>query len=115
MIVKSNQEENLIREAKIEEKNYNWEKAAGLYEQVAKSFLEKDLLEDAAKIYDKLGLICLRAVFASETKEHYLNWNEQAVKAFHMAESIFDRTNDKSLSMECKAKALALSCLVDSE
>ncbi len=102
----------LIKEAEAEEKNYNWEKAAGLYEQVAKSFLEKNLLQDAAKIYDKLGFIYLRAVYASETKEDYLNWNEQAVKAFYMAESLFDQTNDKILSMECKAKALAQSCLV---
>ena len=112
MIIKSNQEETLIKEAEIEERNYNWEKAAGLYEQVAKSFLEKNLLKDAAKIYDKLGFICFRAVFASETKEDYLNWNEQSVKAFQMAESLFDQTNDNLLSMECKAKALAQMCFV---
>ncbi len=112
MIVSSNQLEALIEEAKIEERNYNWEKAADLYEQVAKLFLEKNLLQDAAKIYNKLGFVCFRAVYASEIKEDYLNWNEQSVKAFHMAESLFDQTNDKLLSMECKAKALAQSCVV---
>ncbi|MFX0105632.1 MAG: hypothetical protein ACFE75_09085, partial [Candidatus Hodarchaeota archaeon] len=102
----------LIKEAEAEERNYNWETAADLYEQVAKSFLEKDLLQDAAKIYDKLGDICQRAVYASEIKEDYLNWNEQSVKAFHKAESLFDQTNDNLLSMECKAKALAQMCFV---
>ncbi|MFX1570953.1 MAG: hypothetical protein ACFFCV_21650, partial [Promethearchaeota archaeon] len=112
MIVSSNQLKALIEEAKIEERNYNWEKAADLYEQVIKSFLEENLLHKSAKIYDKLGFICLRAVYASETKEHYLNWNEQAVMAFQKAESLFDQTNEKLLSMECKAKALAQSCFV---
>ncbi|MCK4380627.1 MAG: hypothetical protein KAW51_05755, partial [Candidatus Lokiarchaeota archaeon] len=112
MIVKSNQEETLIKEAKIEEKNYNWEKAANLYEKVAKSFLEKNLLQDAAKIYNKLGDICLRAILASEIREDYLNWNEQSVKAFHKAESLFNQNNNKLLSMECKARALALTGLV---
>jgi len=102
----------LINEAEIEEKNYNWEKSANLYEKVAKSFLEKNLLQDAAKIYNKLGDICLRAVYASEIKEDYLNWNEQSVKAFKKAESLFDQTNDKLLSRECEAKALSQSCFV---
>lgn len=106
MIIKSNQEENVIKEAEIEEKSYNWEKSAILYEQVAKSFLEKNLLQDAAKIYNKLGDICLRAVLASDTKEDFLNWDDQAVKAFHKAESLFSQINDKLLSMECKANAL---------
>ncbi|MFX1438068.1 MAG: hypothetical protein ACFFAA_12875, partial [Promethearchaeota archaeon] len=105
-------EEDLLEKAILEENTYNWEKAADLYELVAKSFLEKNLLQDAAKIYGKLGFICSRAVLASEIKEDYLNWNEQSVKAFHMAERLFDQTNDKLLSMECKAKALAHSCLV---
>ncbi|MFX0075584.1 MAG: nitrilase-related carbon-nitrogen hydrolase [Candidatus Hermodarchaeota archaeon] len=107
MIVENNQKEALIEEAKIEERNYNWEKAAYLYEQAAKNFLERNLLQEAAKIYDKLGFVYIRAVYASEIKQDYLNWNEQSVKAFCKAESLFDQTNDKLLSMECKAKALA--------
>ncbi len=63
------------------------------------------MLMDAADLYYKFGDICLRAVVASETKEDFLNWKEQAVKAFHKAESLFNQLNDKLLSMECKAKA----------
>jgi predicted amidohydrolase len=112
MIATSDQEEALIEKAEIEERNYNWEKAAGLYEQIAKSYLEKDLLTDAAKVYNKLGYTCLRAVYASEIKEDYLNWNKQAVNAFSNAESLYTKTNDNLLSKECKAKALAQMCLV---
>ena len=112
MAIKNNQIEILIKEAKIEERNNYWEKAANLYEQVAKLFLEKKLLQDAAKIYDKLGFIYLRTVFASEIREDYLNWNKKAVKAFKKAESLFDKSNENLLSLECKAKALAQMCFV---
>jgi len=100
-----NTEISLLDKADIEEKNYQWEKAAELYEQVAKAFFEEKKLADAAKIYNKLGDICLRAVLASETKDDYLNWDNKAVDAFHKAENLFKRTNDKLLSIECKAKA----------
>ncbi|MCK4687237.1 MAG: hypothetical protein KAT66_03850, partial [Candidatus Lokiarchaeota archaeon] len=108
-------ETNLLEQAESEEKNYNWVKAAELYEQAAKQLLEKNTLNEAAKVYNKFGEICLRAVMASETKEDYLNWDEQAVKAFHKAENLFSQVNSKLLSMECKAKALnALGLAVSS-
>jgi len=111
MMVKIDDAE-LLAKAETEERNYNWEKAANLYEQIAKSFLEKNLLQDAAKICNKLGDICLHAIYASETKEDYLNWNEQAVKAFRKAESLFIKTNYKLLGLECKARAIALTGFV---
>ncbi|MFX1311326.1 MAG: nitrilase-related carbon-nitrogen hydrolase [Promethearchaeota archaeon] len=106
------QEENLLEKALMEENTYNWKEAARLYEQIAKSYFDKDDKKKAAEFYDKLGYIYFRAVYASEIKEDYLNWNEQSIKAFHKAESLFDQTNDNLLSMECKAKALAQGCFV---
>ena len=87
----------LLNKAEAEEKNYNWEKAADLYEQVAKEELNQNRLEYAAKVYDKFGSICIRAVLASNTKEDYLFWNEKSVKAFVKAESFFNQTNYKLL------------------
>lgn len=106
------EEEDLIERALDEERNYNWKEAARLYKQVAKAYLENNMQRDAAKIYDKLGTIYHRAVYASEIKEDYLNWNELSVKAFYRAESLFNQTKDITLSMECKAKALAQGCYV---
>ncbi len=97
---------DLLNQAQEEEKYYKWEDAAKLYEQAAKLFLDKKRLEDAAKVYIKFGDICLRVVRASKTKEDYLDWNEQSVKAFNKAENYFIQTDNKLLSMECKAKAL---------
>ena len=108
-------EDILLEHAESEEKNYNWEEAAGLYEQAAKQLLEKNTLNEAAKVYNKFGEICLRALMASETKEDFLYWKEQAVKAFHKAENLFSQVANKPLSMECKAKALnALGSAVSS-
>ncbi|UCC21175.1 MAG: hypothetical protein JSV62_07840 [Promethearchaeota archaeon] len=106
MIVKSTQVATLIEEAEIEERNYNWQKAARLYEQAAKLFSENKMLEDAARTYVKFGDICIRAVKASKIKEEYLNWTSQSIKAFHMAENFFIQSNNELLSMECKARAL---------
>jgi predicted amidohydrolase/tetratricopeptide (TPR) repeat protein len=42
----------------------------------------------------------------SETKEDYLYWKKQTIKAFNKAERIFIKLNDEFSSMECKVKAL---------
>ncbi|MFX1360676.1 MAG: nitrilase-related carbon-nitrogen hydrolase [Promethearchaeota archaeon] len=105
----------LLSKAEAEKNNYNWEEAADLYEQVAKEELNQNRLEYAAKFYDKLGNICIRAVLASNTKEDYLFWNEKSVKAFLKAEDLFNRIDINPLSMECKAKALnAMSYVITS-
>ncbi|KKL70330.1 hypothetical protein LCGC14_2106000, partial [marine sediment metagenome] len=99
-------ETSILVQAKLMKKEYKWLESAKLYKQAAKLYLDKKMLEDAAKVYTKFGDTSLRVARASKTKEDYLNWNEQSVKAFHKAEKYFIQTNDKLLSMECKAKAL---------
>ncbi len=97
----------LINKAETEEKNYNWEVAAELYEQVAKGYLDKKNQIDAAKAYDKFGEICIRTVRASETKVDYVKWCERSAEAFNSAERLFKKENEELLSKECKAKALS--------
>jgi len=104
--MKNENDITLLDKAKFEEKNYRWEKSAELYDKVAGIFLEKNKLENAAKIYSKLGDICFRTVLASETKEDYLNWVDLAVKAFYQAEKLYDQLNNELLSRECKARGL---------
>ncbi|KKL11300.1 hypothetical protein LCGC14_2547210 [marine sediment metagenome] len=50
-------EESLLEKARNEEKNYNFEEAAELYEQAAENFLTKNLQEEAAKTFNQLGLV----------------------------------------------------------
>ena len=97
----------LLNKAETEEKNLNWEEAARLYEQVAKAYLDKNMIMDAANAYNKFGEICVRTVRASETKADYAKWRDISVEAFSSAEHLFKQENEELLSIECKAKALS--------
>lgn len=96
----------LLEKAGIEEKNYNWAKAAEFYEEAAKEHLDQKELNEAAKVYNIFGHTCIRAIMGSETKEELLYWKEQTVKAFNKAETLFMQLNNELLSKECKAKTL---------
>ena len=100
-------EVELLNKAETEEKNYNWEDAAKLYEEVAKAYLDKNMIIDAAKAYNKFGEICVRTVRAAETKVDYVKWRDKSAEAFSNAERLFKQENEVLLSMECKAKALS--------
>ena len=54
-------EEALLEKAKAEEKAYNWVEAARLYEQVAESFLNDKLTEQAGETCRMLGTIGISA------------------------------------------------------
>jgi len=97
---------SLLERGEIEEKSYKWGKSAELYEQAAKALVEKKLLEDAAKIYNKSGDIYFRAVSASETKEKFLERKKNSIEAYHKAENLFKQIDNELLSLECEAKAL---------
>ncbi|MFX1522564.1 MAG: carbon-nitrogen hydrolase family protein [Promethearchaeota archaeon] len=94
-----NIKEKVLSDALKEEKAYNWVEAAKLYEKIAKSVQN-------GKYFDKLGDIYIRLIMASNTKDEYVHWGNQAVKAYYKAENLFNQTNDKLLAMKCKAKAL---------
>ena len=108
-------EVSLMSRATIEEKNYQWEKAAKLYEQVADLFFKKKKLEDAANFFTKAGDIYLRAVTASETKDEYINRNNLSVEAFQKAENLYKKNNNELLCLECRVKANIASSLVASK
>ena len=74
----------LLEEATTEERNYNWQKAADLYEQLAQVYLGRRLSNEAANLYVKLGDIYIRAVLASETKEEYLKYKKHSIKAYYI-------------------------------
>ena len=112
-MVKINPAELLLK-AETEEKNYNWAKAAELYEQIAKEHLEQKAIHEAARTYNKFGDISLRAVLGSETKEDLLYWKEQSVKAFNKAENLFTQLNEELLSKDCKAKTFNVICFCPS-
>jgi len=82
LMMKGKKEAVLLERAGIEEKGYNWVEAARLYEEAAKSFWDKEMVEKAAGIYKKLGYVCARAAGTAETAEDHLELNKREVEAY---------------------------------
>ncbi|MFX1279688.1 MAG: hypothetical protein ACFFA3_09750, partial [Promethearchaeota archaeon] len=99
----------LLEKAEIEEKNCNWSNAMELYEQIAKKYVDKMMLDDAANLYNEIGELGFRALLASKTKNEYLNWINHIIEIYQIAEDLFKQIDNEFLSLECKAKALFIS------
>jgi len=110
--MKEGREAALLERAGVEEKDYNWMEAARLYEEAAKSFLEKKMVEEAAGAYKKLGYACARAAGTAETAEEYLELNKRAVEAYKEAANLFKQTGNRPEELECEAEASYVSGLV---
>ncbi|MCK4381324.1 MAG: hypothetical protein KAW51_09330, partial [Candidatus Lokiarchaeota archaeon] len=94
----------LINEAEAEEKNFNWQKAATLYEQVAKAFLDKNLLEKGAKYYKKLGYAYAKASHTADTSDEFKNISNLAIKAYKNALNLFNQIEKIPEDLECEAE-----------
>ncbi|MFX0155974.1 MAG: hypothetical protein ACFE9Q_15735, partial [Candidatus Hodarchaeota archaeon] len=99
----------LLNEAEAEEKNYNWQKAASIYEQVAKSFLDKNLLEKAAKYYKKLGYAYVKASHTTDTSEDFKNMSNLANTAYKNALNLFTQIEKTPEDLECEAEVFNIS------
>ena len=108
-VMKGDNEGVLMERAGVEEKSYNWVEAAGLYEQAAKSFLGKKMVEEAAGAYKKLGYACARAAGTAETAEEHVERNKRAVEAYKEAENLFGQTGNRPEELECEAEASYVS------
>jgi predicted amidohydrolase len=99
----------LLERAGVEEKGCNWVEAAKLYEQAAKSFLGKKMVEEAAGAYKKLGYACYWGGRTAETAEEYKKLNRSAVKAYKEATNLFKQNGNMAEELECEAEALFAS------
>ncbi len=111
-MVKGKRAGTLLERAGVEEKDYNWVEAARLYEQAAKAFLGKKMVEEAAGAYKKLGYACYWAGRTAETAEEYVEQNKRAVKAYKEAANLFKQTGNRPEELECEAEALYVSGFV---
>lgn len=109
------EEENeivLLERASVEEKAYNWMEAAKLYEQVAKSFLDKKSVEMATGIYKKLGHAYSRGAETSETTEEFKENINRGIKAYKDAANLFKQKKNKPGELECEAEAFYMDGFV---
>ena len=102
----------LLERAGVEEKGYNWVEAAKLYEQAAKAFLEKKMVEEAAGTYKKLGYAYARAGKTAETAKKYVKLKKCATKAYKETAMLFKQSGNRPEELECEAEALFVDGLL---
>jgi len=95
---------NLLERARVEEKNYNWRRAAEIYEEVAKKFLDQNKIQKAAKYYKMLGFVNSRAADTVDTPEEYKKTINITIKSYETAKDFFKQANNKAEILECKAE-----------
>ncbi len=98
-------ETSLLEKADTEEKVYNWTEAAEIYNQVVKSFLDKNMIERAAKAYKKLGYANASAANTVDTSESYLERTKYAINSYKKAANLFEQSGNNPEELECKAEA----------
>ncbi|MFX1289115.1 MAG: tetratricopeptide repeat protein, partial [Promethearchaeota archaeon] len=94
----------LLESAQNQESEYNLSEAANLYEKAAKSYLNSNLIEDAAKYFHKAGLICINAIETAKSSKEFIENIEKGIKAYMLAKDLFLRLKRKILALECEAE-----------
>ena len=97
-------EEKLLEKAQEQERIYNWIEAANLYTRAINLYLDKKLVERAAKNYKNLAYAHSRAGDTVDTAEEHINQIKFAVKAYKEAMNLFQQLGNRSLELECEAE-----------
>ncbi len=103
---------NILDQAKVEEKEYNWKQAVKLYVEIANIYLNNKMKEQAAKIYKILGLAYTRAANTSDNQEEYLNFTKSTIDAYKEAKSLYKQIKNKSNELECEAESYLYTGLI---
>jgi len=78
--------------------------AAKLYDNVAKSFLDKEMVEKAAYAFKKLGFTNARAADTVDKSEEYKIHIKSAIESYKEAKNIFKQIKNKAEELECEAE-----------
>ncbi len=101
--MQSEEVEELLKRAELEEKAYNWVQAATLYEKVVNSFLNEKSIKKAAEIYYKLGMACNRGADTVDTIEERGELLKNSINAFEDATNLYKQSGNKPEELECNA------------
>lgn len=94
-MMKREKEEVLLERAGVKEKGYNWVEAARLYEEAAKSFLDKEMVEKAAEIREQIGFCFFRAALQADTHEDFRSRMKLAVGAYERAAELSEKAEEE--------------------
>lgn len=94
----------ILEKAKDEELVYNWIEAAKLYEQEAKYYLDKNILEKVADTLKSAGYSYERAAETVERTKDYFELNKQSGDVYEQAANFFNQIGNSAEELECKAE-----------
>jgi len=94
----------LLENAENQEKEYNLYEAAKLYEKAANSFLDHNLIEEAARYFQKAGLVCIDAIETVKSSKEFIENIEKGIEVYTLANELFLRIKHRSQALECEAE-----------
>jgi len=86
--------EEVLGEATILEKEYEWLQASELYEQALNMVNERDYFR-RGEVQEKIGYSLHRATFQAESREEFLERLRRAVEAYKKAHGFYDKLEDE--------------------
>lgn len=86
--------EEILGKAVVLEKNYDWAKAADLYEQALRAVGKRDFLKKG-EIQERFGFCFHRGAFQAESKEDFRERMRRAIEAYEKAEGFYERMVDE--------------------
>jgi len=105
-------EEDLLKKAELEGKAYNWAEAAKLYDQAAKSFLDKKMVEKAAEGYFKSAIAYFNALNQAETADNFTELVKNSIRTSKEAANLYKQIGNKPKGLECEALTICTSSII---
>jgi KaiC/GvpD/RAD55 family RecA-like ATPase len=99
--------EQLLGNAKTQEKKYEWLQAIEYYKKGSKLALESNDLAKVAELQEKIGFCFFRGAFQAETKKQFRSRMKQAARAYEEAVILLDKAQKEGKSAQINhAKAM---------
>ncbi|MFX1469556.1 MAG: hypothetical protein ACFFB8_12925, partial [Promethearchaeota archaeon] len=108
----SEREEELLEKAREEEKACNWVNALKLYDQAAKSYLDKKKIVKAMEIFKDLTKKYLVFGFSANTAVEYLEISKAYCEMFKEGAALFKQNGNELESLELDGNSLFYGSIV---
>ncbi|MFX0082576.1 MAG: hypothetical protein ACFE94_12580, partial [Candidatus Hodarchaeota archaeon] len=101
--------EDLLEKAQQAENICDWTTALIFYNQAAELFQSKNMVEEAAETYKKLGYVNLNAASTVDTEEQLIKSKNEIIKYFEKAKVLFNKSNNRIGILECEVGVLQIN------
>ena len=95
-------EKTLLQKAQQAERICDWTNALKLYNQTAESYLNKEMVNEAAEVYKQLGYTKFDSAFTGESAEEVIESMNESIGYFRKAKKLFQQSNNVYGTIEGK-------------